>query len=371
MAKSLAKSNGYKTLVKKITREFAELETIVKNSVAKGHWNVGKYIDEHLLENKDRAEYGTGFYEGLAEDTGREKTILMRVVQFYRAYPIFAERRELNWNHYKGLITIKDDKERKKLEEKIIRHDWDTAKLREYLSVKRKLAAPDKDKPVPQLTFTRGRLHTYQIVPANKTLSRRGSLALDLGFREQYEIPKDAPKLKENDTVELVFGQDSGRENGMLTGVRKVEAAEEELFTYKAAVEKVIDADTLLVSFDFQCPMSVSQKLRLRGIDCPEIDTEEGKKAKRFVESRLKGCDFIVVKTYKDRTDKFDRYLADVFYESSDVPSAALGTPPKGSLPAFGRRRQSSETDDRRLKTDDLIYLNQELLNERLAAAYE
>ena len=163
MAKSLAKSNGYKTLVKKITREFAELETIVKNSVAKGHWNVGKYIDEHLLENKDRAEYGTGFYEGLAEDTGREKTTLMRVVQFYRAYPIFAERRELNWNHYKGLITIKDDKERKKLEEKIIRHDWDTTKLREYLSAKRKLAAPDKDKPVPQLTFTRGKLHTYRI----------------------------------------------------------------------------------------------------------------------------------------------------------------------------------------------------------------
>ena len=68
-------------------------------------------------------------------------------------------------------------------------------------------------------------------------------------------------------------------------------------------VERVIDGDTLLVSFDFDCPMSVSQKLRLRGIDCPEIDTEEGQRAKRFVESRLKDCDFIVVKTCKDRTE--------------------------------------------------------------------
>ena len=339
MAKSLAKSNGYKTLVKKITREFAELETIVKNSVAKGHWNVGKYIDEHLLENKDRAEYGTGFYEGLAEDTGREKTTLMRVVQFYRAYPIFAERRELNWNHYKGLITIKDDKERKKLEEKIIRHDWDTTKLREYLSVKRKLAAPDKDKPVSQLTFTRGRLHTCQIVPANKALVSRGPLALDLGFREQYEIPAGAPKLKENDTVELLFAW------GKLAGARKVTVAPGELFTYVAMVEKVIDGDTLLVSLDFHCPMSVSQKLRLRGIDCPEMDTEEGKKAKRFVESRLKDCDFIIVKTYKDRTDKFDRYLADVFY------SPGAGDP--------------------LLVAKEGTYLNQELLNERLAVAYE
>ena len=88
-------------------------------------------------------------------------------------------------------------------------------------------------------------------------------MALDLGFREQYEIPKGAPRLKENDTVELVL------KDGELAGVRKVEAPKDELFTYKAAVEKVIDGDTLLVSFDFCCPMSVSQKLRLRGIKLP------------------------------------------------------------------------------------------------------
>ena len=348
-ASSRTVANSYKALVKRIIQEFAELEAFVKNRVAKGHWNVGKYIDEHLLAHKDRAEYGTGFYEELAEDAGREKTTLMRAVQFYRAYPIFAERRELNWNHYKGLITIKDDKERKKLEEKIIRHGWDTTKLREYLSVKRKLAAPAGDdkpldsargKPVARLTFTRGRLHTCQIVPANKILAHRdrGPLALDLGFREQYEIPKGAPRLKENDTVELVL------KDGELAGVRKVEAPKDELFTYKAAVEKVIDGDTLLVSFDFCCPMSVSQKLRLRGINCPEMDTEEGKRAKRFVEARLKGCEFIIVKTYKDRTDKFDRYLADIFYS------------PGASDPA--------------LVAQEGTYLNQELLDEHLALPY-
>ena len=90
--------------------------------------------------------------------------------------------------------------------------------------------------------------------------------------------------------------------------------------------------------------MSLSQKLRLRGIDCPELDTEEGRRAKRFVESRLKGCDFIVVKTYKDRTDRFDRYLADVFY-----------------LPGAG---------DPSLVAREGTYLNQELLNEHLALPY-
>ena len=108
-------------------------------------------------------------------------------------------------------------------------------------------------------------------------------------------------------------------------------------------VEKVIDGDTLLVSFDFNCPMSVSQKLRLRGINCPEMDTEEGKRAKRFVEARLKGCEFIIVKTYKDRTDKFDRYLADIFY--------------------------SPGANDPAIVAQEGTYLNQELLDEHLAVA--
>ncbi len=363
MAKAPAKSDGYKTLVKKIVKEFEELETLVKNSVVRGHWKVGKYIDEHFLENKDKPEHATGFYEGLAEDTGRERTTLQSAVRFYRAYPNCDFNHNLTWNHVRGLLTVKDAQERKKLERKIVREEWDSRKFRKYLSVKRKFAAPDKDAPVPRLTFTRGKLNTYQIVPANKTLAHRdrGPLALDLGFREQYEIPQGAPKLKENDTVELVFRE------GALTGVRKVEVPKDELFTYKAAVEKVIDGDTLLVSFDFQCPMSVSQKLRLRGIDCPEIDTEEGRRAKRFVEARLKGCDFIVVKTYKDRTDKFDRYLADVFYAPQLPQSREAASTPRAQV---GRTGATTASGDPALVAAEGAYLNQELLNERLALAY-
>ena len=133
-------------------------------------------------------------------------------------------------------------------------------------------------------------------------------------------------------------------EQVVLRLARDLSVDREDLFTYVAMVEKVIDGDTLLVSFDFQGPASVSQKLRLRGIDCPELDTEEGRRAKRFVESRLKDCDFIIVKTYKDRTDRFDRYLADIF-----------------CLPGV---------NDPALVAAEGAYLNQELLNERLAVMY-
>ena len=55
------------------------------------------------------------------------------------------------------------------------------------------------------------------------------------------------------------------------------------------------------------------QKLRLRGIDCPEMDTPEGKAAKKFVESLLRDVPELIVLTRKN--DKYDRYEADVFIE--------------------------------------------------------
>ncbi len=359
-------ANGYKALVKKIVREYEALEALVKNSVARGQWKVGKYIFEHLLGHKDKPGYATDFYEQLAKDTGRDVSTLQRSVRFYRAYPNSAPGPNLGWGHYRGLLTVRDPEERRKLENEIIKKKWDTHQLQKYLNIKRRLAAVQKDGLVPQLKFTRGKLRTYRVVPANKTLAPRGPLALDLGFREQYDIPQDAPQLKENDTVELVSA--SGRKDGELSVARKVSVAKEELFTYKACVEKVIDGDTLLVSFDFQCPMSVSQKLRLRGINCPEMDTEEGKRAKRFVESRLKDCAFIIVKTYKDRTDKFDRYLADIFYAPQLPQSREAASTPRAQA---GRAGVTLDFSGPSFVAREGKYLNQELLNERLAVAYE
>ena len=336
---------SYKSLVSKVSKELSDLEFLIKHRTAQGYWKVGRYIHDHLLVNKQRADYGKHLLERLARDVDRDMSTLTRALQFYRTYPILAARQELTWDHYRSLITIKDTEERKKIEDRVLRHDWDTRKLREYLSTKRELAASENsDKPVLQLTFTRGRLNTYGIVSANKAFVEKSPLVLDLGFRQQYLIPKTAARgiLKGGDWAELVF------EKGELFDFKKIEISKEELFTYRARVDKVIDGDTLSVAFDFQLDVSISQKLRLRGIDCPEIDSEEGKKARRFVESRLKGCDFIIVKTYKDRSDKFDRYLADVFY-LPNLPDA---------------------TDPAKV-AEEGIYLNQELLNNHLAVGWK
>jgi len=92
-----------------------------------------------------------------------------------------------------------------------------------------------------------------------------------------------------------------------------------ELFTYKAFLLRVIDGDTLLVRIDFGFSIFTEQRLRLRGLDAPEIGTkpplpplQKGVDAKRFVETRLKDCKFLIIKTHG--SDKYDRYLVDVFY---------------------------------------------------------
>jgi endonuclease YncB( thermonuclease family) len=105
-----------------------------------------------------------------------------------------------------------------------------------------------------------------------------------------------------------------------------------DLYTYRAYLDYVIDGDTVVLYVDLGFDTFSRQKLRLRGIDTPELKTPEGEKAKTFVEEILKKAKIITIKTY--RKDKYDRYLADIFVGSKE------------------------------------IFLNQKLLDEKLAVAY-
>jgi endonuclease YncB( thermonuclease family) len=237
----------------------------------------------------------------------------------------------LSWDQYKRLITVKDPAERKRIEATAVRKDWNTAQLEEYLNVKRAMVAVD-DKPPARLAFTRGRLNTFKLTELGGPWGAR--LWLDLGFRVRHELkPREAGRFKPGDCVEV-------------RGARYelADAPDKELFTYRARAGKIIDGDTLYATIDLNFGVVIEQKLRLRGIDCPEIGTPEGKRAKSFVVNSLKGCDWIIVKTFKDSTDKYDRYLADIFYTP--------GESDPGKIAGEGR------------------FLNQELLDGRLAVLY-
>jgi len=88
------------------------------------------------------------------------------------------------------------------------------------------------------------------------------------------------------------------------------------LFEYKAKVVKVVDGDTVDVEIDLGFNHKFKTRLRLFGINTPELRGEErpkGLEAKNYVKERIYNKN-IVIRTYKDKTGKYGRYLADIFY---------------------------------------------------------
>ena len=59
------------------------------------------------------------------------------------------------------------------------------------------------------------------------------------------------------------------------------------------------------------------QTLRLRGLDAPEIQSTSGREAKEFLDKKFTGAKRVLIKTVK--SDKYDRYLADLFVDGDYV----------------------------------------------------
>lgn len=296
------------------------------------YWETGLLIHTHVLKNKDRAEYGAEVVVRLAKDTGVDKTVLHRCLRFARTYPrlpIVARGQQFSWSHYRKLITISDDKKRSALEEAAGRHQWSSEELAGRIRSRRlkgRTSQAEKS-PVPQkpLMPLRGELYTYRIIE-RPTLGpgEDSGLLVDCGFGFFRNVePRAAAQLKKDDIVGSVPKEDAYR-------LMKTGRAAKDLFTYRAYVEKVVDGDTLKVRLDLGFDSWCRQVLRLRGLDCPEIDTKEGAAAKAFVQSYLKEASVIIARS--SRSDKYDRYLADVFIPHPEKSARYPEQAPKGRV---------------------------------------
>jgi micrococcal nuclease len=89
------------------------------------------------------------------------------------------------------------------------------------------------------------------------------------------------------------------------------------LYTYRATVMHVVDGDTVDLSVSLGFEMSYKARFRLVGINTPEsygpVACDEGRAAKQHLVYLLKEGTPLVVKTTKDRKEKYGRFLAEVF----------------------------------------------------------
>jgi endonuclease YncB( thermonuclease family) len=147
-------------------------------------------------------------------------------------------------------------------------------------------------------------------------------LALDLGFkvfRPLSAAEVRAGKLSAGDIVRLEPSTPPGADDLTITKVPG--ATKADLFTYRAHEVRVIDGDTLAVTLRPTPQHEIDKKLRLRGLNCPEMDTAAGRAAKQFVLPLIAAAESILLTTTKP--DKYDRYLADVFVTRLRVEDAS------------------------------------------------
>ncbi len=294
---------------------YAELRRSVEAVVVRGRRDIerawihtyhetGRLINEHLLQNKDRADYGANVFARLADDTGISKRTLHECAQFHRCFPIVRISAQLTRSHYIVLCQVADGKQRSTLLRDAIRHEWTVAQLVERvrpLNALENTAAPSaaaRDVTPPKLlTPKRGTPGVCRVIAVDDTL------VVDLGFATYRDL-REGERFTASDFVR-VTADGTGRAK---------DATKADLFTYGAVVLKVVDGDTLWVKIYLHPGHWVKQKLRLRDIDCPEITNPEGKAAKRFTESLVPAGTTLTICTTKP--DKYDRYLADVFVEA-------------------------------------------------------
>lgn len=97
------------------------------------------------------------------------------------------------------------------------------------------------------------------------------------------------------------------------------------MYEYKVKrLVEVIDGDTVDIEIDLGFDVSITQRLRLQGIDAPESRTKDlkekvlGLKAKDWLDTQLKQPN-LVVKTIKpDSTEKYGRMLGVIYVLGSN-----------------------------------------------------
>ena len=324
----------YAQLLKAIRGEITSAQKTIEHTQAKSYWKIGKLISQHLLFFKDRAGYGEQLFVRLSKNLKIDQTTLYQSVRFYETYPILSARVKLDWTHYRSLLAIPDQTARNRLFRKAIRQNLSSRQLEKEISQKRLTPKTiNISSQTVKLSVIRGKLYTYKLIDSQKISAPEGNVMVDCGFNIWREIRlKKTPQLNPKAIYESVKDSDN-------YSLKLLSVQPQELYTYKAFMERIIDGDTLWVKIDCGFNTWVRQKLRLKSIDAPEIPTKKGQSAKRFVQQTLKRCEFLVVKTYQ--SDKYDRYLADIFYLPMEKDENAVAA--QGEL------------------------LNQKLLDERLA----
>lgn len=318
MAKGVSRSRAvprtYAALRQQVEVTLVLGQQRVEAAKVRTYWETGRLIHEHLLLHQARAEYGTQVMRRLAGDLQVSETVLYRCLRFAERFPILADRPKLAWAHYRVLLPVADPRQRAALERTAIAQGWTCIELEDQIRPLRQLPSPPASNKgqiaggaTALLSPRRGSGGVFRVQAGGDELT------VDLGFTSYVDLtPAQAGELRAGQLVRWTGTQP----------VAAPDATSAELYTYRAEVVRVVDGDTLWLKVYLRPRHWLKEKVRLRGVDCPELKTAAGQAAKRFVERLCAQAADVTVATTKP--DKWDRYLADVFLTRADGPDVYL-----------------------------------------------
>jgi endonuclease YncB( thermonuclease family) len=317
MPKAFIDSAGYAGLLSSIRREMkrgiVEVRRAVERQKIMAYWAVGASI-HHYVHDHVASGGIVRFYGRLSKDLNINSRTLQHCEQFFRYFPDPKPQGGLTWSHYRYLLSVENTVERQRWIKRIKSQDLSANQVRFALSERDiKDHAPASGQKLKEPA--RGAVYAYRLIPAGKEAGEKYPWYVDCGFKNLLEAPPSRAKLHNKYIYTSV-------KTGEGYSLRVTDVKAERLFTFEARLLRVIDGDTLHVIVDQGFGLRIRERLRLNGINAPEMSTVAGQKAKRWMESRLAGVPFLVVKTY--RTDKYDRYIADVFYDGKLTDPQAI-----------------------------------------------
>ena len=317
---------NYPDLKQAITAEIAKglsaIEAAYRRQTVVTHWNIGRVLNESLdLSSSNKNAQNARFISRLSRDFKRSKQFFYVTAKFNRLFPA-GPKESLTWSHYKILVRFDNDKQRLALEQKALRRNLSAQDLGALIggfqieSEQKQLLPKLRAKGAGRLPVTRGRLYHYRVYRPVRSAPLPGRVLVDLGF----SIERDAALRQDSFTNPGTIMRAIKR--GEDYDLRGTYYRPEWLYTYKAAVIKVIDGDTLSARVDAGFRVWVTWAIRLRGINCREITRESGMAARQYVRDRLAKVKFVVIKTYKQ--EKYGRFLGDVFYKAGETDPEAV-----------------------------------------------
>ena len=194
----------YSSLRKQVLKTLFLGQQKIEEAKVLTYWITGQLIKEHILLNKDKADYGRKVLERLSQDVGLHVSVLRRTIQFYEAFPIRAGRREfkprLSWSHYRTLITVPEEKTRFELAKLAENSNWSAEKLKSKIRAEvwpDNALVQNRLGKIKDLKPKRGAIYIY---PIYKAAGKERGMKLDLGFKTYRNLSKkEGKRFKEGD----------------------------------------------------------------------------------------------------------------------------------------------------------------------------